>query len=548
MSHGLPYAPEPDGHVPVHVSMLREGSQSTNQGHSDRQYPSALARLTALLPAPDAAPTASSVTDLRTHLDRASRSVLEVRTVVAVVSVLLVPATWWLARELLSAGWSTFASLLSASSMLVLLFSTQARPHAVSTVCVTLVLCAALRFQARGRLRELVVLAACACVAVGTLHSAWACVPVLAWVCVIDRDGRRRPFERRAWILAVALAVAVLAFYGTLLSGTRESSWGIPRVESGTLIFSNHRVNLADFDGRGFLSLARTVVHFEPNLGVLVLLAAGVWIRGRARHEPATAPRGAVGLVLVFVLPYLLAFGLFAKSHERFFLPLVPCAAVFAAWGSMKLTALLGGRWRIAVLVGLALPFTLCARWSWLCSSPDTLELAARRIEELAVRGDTPIFVQASLDLPLARDATSLAHDGARVRNPMRPWTCYQATRLESDRPEPVYPLRDLAAPAKLPYKELVGHPERVLEALGRGLYVIEFPQGAAHASAWELRDALASRGVFVERIEPGDELGGGAHVLGYQLEPRSSPPWTWLRILRASAIGPVVEIRRLTL
>ncbi len=529
--------------IPVHAELLREHASQVDMSHSDRQYPSLIAELAQFWPRPSS--ERGAIATLDEALERASRPALEVRTLVAALSLLLVPATYWLAREFLSVGSSLFATALVATSLLVLDFSTQARPHAVSTTFVTLAIVAALRYQANRRWRELAVLALCAALAVGTLHSAWALVFPLAFVCWFERDGVRRPLDRRVWVLVVVLAAALLYFYRAILFGSRDSDWGEPQFANGTLRFADHRVSIASFNGRGFASLFRTLENFEPLLGALVALAIVVWLIDRARGRAREVSFGALGAVLSLVLPELLLTGLFAFSYERFFAVLVPPAAVFAAWGASRATTRVGRGWRVAASCALALPIATCVRWSVLRTKPDTLAQVAERVVELEREHPTPIFVDGNLDLPLLRASDCLAADAKRTRNELRPWLSFQARELAAQPIGPRYEMRDLAAPSISSYRDLAAHPERILRALGPGLFVIRIPDEALDAPEEHFRSDLIREGECIARIGPSGDHVADDRALDVQLGPPGDERVLWLREFRASALGPIVEIYR---
>jgi hypothetical protein len=127
----LPSLIEQDAHIPVQVRLMdgdpTEAARALNWG----TYPHLVARLTRWL-TPDerrVPPAEGGDVDLALHLARASWPVLRVRLVVALLSLLAVPATWLLARRFLSPAWSLLAAALVGTSLLAVHFGAQARAH-----------------------------------------------------------------------------------------------------------------------------------------------------------------------------------------------------------------------------------------------------------------------------------------------------------------------------------------------------------------------------------------------------------------------------------
>ena len=117
IGYGLPCWEEPDPDIVGHVDLVRSGWTTAGVEHPEQQYPHLIADIARLLPArPD--PAAGSPRTLEEHLQAASWTHLQVRWIVALLATLLVPATFVLARDFVSAGWSLFAAALVACSLL----------------------------------------------------------------------------------------------------------------------------------------------------------------------------------------------------------------------------------------------------------------------------------------------------------------------------------------------------------------------------------------------------------------------------------------------
>ena len=84
---------------------------------------------------------------------------------------------------------------------------------------------------------------------------------------------------------------------------------------------------LDQFDGRGFVNLARVLASFEPLLALCALAGVLAWAFGRRGLT-----RDAL-VVLAYVVPYTLVIGAYARTYERFVVQLLPFALVLRAVG-----------------------------------------------------------------------------------------------------------------------------------------------------------------------------------------------------------------------
>jgi len=145
LDFALPHMVEQDGEIPNQVRHLRDGVDNAAIRRDFGTYPLLCAYLTAATS--DTPPVYERSTDatLAQHLAASGRTTLDVRRTVAVCSVAIVPATFFLARNFLGPWWSVLAAALVSLSTLNQSLSQQCRPHAVAAVFVTLALVAALR-------------------------------------------------------------------------------------------------------------------------------------------------------------------------------------------------------------------------------------------------------------------------------------------------------------------------------------------------------------------------------------------------------------------
>jgi hypothetical protein len=286
--------------------------------------------------------------------------------------------------------------------------------------------------------------------------------------------------------------------------------------------------------------------------------------RGRARPSggPATGSRRAqLAVALSFALPYLAVIGMYARTYERFGIPLVPFLAALAAVGCARLVS---GRAAPSVALAtaalaLALPAAACARLAWLRARPDTLDLAAAWVAAELGRDD-PVAVppvtrmNTSFDLPLWRREDELVDaDGKRIKQ-HSPWTRYQvAARSEGSLPvEPGYALRWLSPRTPDENRLLARDHEAFVLSMAPGHYVIEpYEARSDHALLVAMRTTLRARGELVARFTPeGPECKiewPFFYMLSDHFNDEGLEDWPHFvpRLFRAGAIGPAVEIYR---
>jgi hypothetical protein len=140
----LPQFINRDGIVWVkQVTFLRDHVQLKAEDWQVATYPTMVARVVALFPAPG--PDAAGARTLPEHLAAASAPWLELRRLSMLLSLITIPATYFLARRFLDRAASLFATALLATSLLHIGQSIQEKPHAAATSFTLLALLAALR-------------------------------------------------------------------------------------------------------------------------------------------------------------------------------------------------------------------------------------------------------------------------------------------------------------------------------------------------------------------------------------------------------------------
>ena len=562
IDHSLPHSKEADAHIALHAERLREGLTDPDPRNNDNQYPIVLPWLQSRLPSSEA-PLAERAT-LDDHLRAAGAVYREARVEIALLSLLLVPLAFALARRFTSNRWALFAAALVATSFLTHYFAQQARPHAAAASFFTLAVLASMRLARKPTLGAYVLAALACALSIGVLHSGLATLPALLVAALLAplyvvHEPAARLYRRLAVAPLLVLAVvgaSFAAFYPYLQRASADAQFDKPRIEQGMLIWGDHHVAFGDFVGRGFGVVLRTMWYYEP--GLLVLLAVGLAVLAW-RKLPIYRPYDGWSdkwVALAFALPYLVAIGLFERTFERFAIPLLPFAAAFIAWALEHLVAKLP-RTRIAVLALAALALVPgvagVLRLSSLRASPDSLELAARWLEAQPDAHDARVYVAPQFDLPLARNAESLQPTDGRPAGVFSRWSIYQKRLGVDAAPPPRWDLRYLVPRPDLgyPFPAMESDPEGYLRALGQGYFVIDVSRQPARSVFTDLPQLL--RGVAgepVARIGPNESWPAedGPHA-GWSLpfEDELVPGWPHVlaRTLHARCVGPVVEIYR---
>lgn len=549
IGYGVPTWEEPDPDIPAHVDMLREGWEGNRTLSAveapDEQYPHLVADLARFLPARPPTTGAGAPTDLAGHLRAAAWTHVQVRWVVALLALLVVPLTFLLARRFVSEGWAVVAAALVATSLLSQSFAQQARPHAVATTLMLAALWADLKVVREGTWKAYALAALFSALALGTLHNSLAIL--LAGVAAhLVRGPRAKWLDVKLLLPIVACALAVPLFYPFLFADVEQ----VRGVEGDALKFAEHSIALGQFAGKGFPVVAHVAWNYEPALVVLLGLALVALVALRGAPE-ATRCRERL-VVLAFALPYLLVIGLFERTYERFLLPLVPLAAVFAAWGLQQVAERFGKRLGASLAaLALVVPTFACAKLAWLRSRPDTLTQVAQWLEARPGAYAEPVYLSAAppaLDLPLARKPEGLLFYGKPPKMPLSVWTGWQAKVGELPAGIPRWDLRWLVAPRGPAAADLPGY----LASLGPALFVIEvYEQRTNHPLQVRVREALEAKGERLERFSPDPDPFQSELELFFQLSDHFNddelvawPNFTW-RLLQARAIGPVVEVWR---
>ncbi len=553
----LPHLPEPDTFLVLQMQSLRHDPAMIPHEEFHERYPLLIARALASLPIELASEHIDPSAPLEEHLRAASQPYALVRTLSAVMGVVLVPLTWLLVRRFLGGSGALWAAFFVATSALHLLYSQQARPHVTHATLALAAVLAALWAHDRPTWTRALLAGAAAGISLASLQSgAFTLAPLATalFLSPIHRGARRRAVWKTLAALAGALAIG-LPFYPTL-----------PTIEDGRIVLAQrggHTMDLDRFNGEGLVRSVRLLWMHDPIL--LVLSSAGVLVvvayALRRRSTADASARGAAAVVAAYAVPYGLVIALQSTIYDRFLIPLLPyiagASAALLVWvfssaartlrGPLGQTIVLGAS---TLLVAL-FPAFVALHYARVARAPDTLEQAAAWFSD-GWQGDalnpdpskSPIATSVILHLPLLYAPGALAEDSADPGGLMAPWLAYQRLIATPENAPGRYDVR--LFPSEIALATGASHAEGAsrdwLASIRPKYAVIErTPKMTFIPALAELREAVISRGTLVFRStgdEPNIPFNGPIH---YQ-DAKDFVP----RILRARAFGPGIEIYRL--
>lgn len=477
---------------------------------------------------------------------------VRVRLAAILLSLGAVVGAWGIARRFVSSGFALLAAALVATSLVHVTFSSEQRPHGPASGMVALALWAMLVFRERGTPRSMAVALAALCLAVAALQSSFALlVPLaLAWKLCDATPSSKKPL---AWIALAGLALLAITVRLAYPFHFDERSGSAGEYDTGaeTVWMGGHALYTERFHARGFGVLAKTFAGFDP---LLLALAAGstlMWLvaRLRGRLESSRERAAALWICLGYLLPFVLVFGIYDMTYDRFVLPLVPLLAVAIAWGCERVWSKLPAAVRHPAC-GLALAtcvlgFPLWSAWrlGTLRERQDTFEAAARWLEENADASNDRILLLQNFDLPLLYEPASLAtlNDSYTLY-----WTAFQRALPSFEAATKTY---KVARPPRNEEGEQADAdfltPKRLRELGFR--YVVSMPprRGGVHdAEAVDLLKNLRKGMERVATFAPAgeEERRTRAPDFGFGVT-ESSTLWNLLSI---EAFGPRIEIFRL--
>ena len=507
LDFGLPYSQEPDPHILDQIALLSQPVVDDRTIFYSSIYPHLLARLALWTGAPIALPENLAALDLAGQLEVASRMHHHVRVLIACLSVLMIPATFWLASWFLSRRWSLVAAALAAASTLSLQFGQQARPHAATAPLIVLAVAACIGLRRHGNLRWFALAGAACALAIAGLTNALAVLLPALVAFLLRRGARHRLLEPRALLSLALVALAVRFAYPFFFVATPPDA--VMPTEDGTVSFGWQTFNWSEFRGAGFPTLFLTLWFYEPVASLLAIVGIVVWI---LRRNDGTAEwserRKDLAVALSFALAYALVIGLQVRNQQRFALPLLPFVFVVATYGLAALWR--ARRARPLALVGsvaCAVPVAACLGYTGMRLRPQTLDQLGQWIEANVRREEQRVAIHLLWDVPLAREHRNLFDAQGNVRKvTLSPWLLYQAQTMDGlwkgERwdIEPLYPERER-------WGAILKEPGAYLDGLQADFVALPGGEGVGvTALTRALRIELVRRGAQVVLALPAEE------------------------------------------
>jgi hypothetical protein len=536
----LPYHEEPDAVIVWQAAYLElpPGEPPNDRAHPATYYPRLLARLLSVLPGHSYPHVLPASATLEEHLSSAAEPYRRARWLVAVLAVLAVPATFFVARRFLAPGWSLLASAFMATSLLNVTYSAQARPHCASTSLSLIAMLPVLALVRSGRFWSYVAAGVLTGITVGCLQNGVFVVPALVVAHVLSPKRNWRGF----FAALAIVAVAVLGFYWFLFQSKLVNPAGEVDIGGQTLTWSL-------INGDGFRQIFYGFWAYEPLLCAIAAIGAAIGIARLVRSEsrPSADTLRELATALAFPLSFAAAWGWMSVVQPRFVNPLIPYLAILGAYGASVLipklnASLSGAQYRAACVVSslvlLAVPTYASTKLACLRAEPDTLARAARWIEEHVDREQDLLLFEIDLCLPLPVQSAGIEPVPSTFRFP---WDRY-LLKLGREATAGGYRVHKLYRPG-LTNRELVS-PEKIGAMLAEehAQYAVAIVPTGPAVGLNLTRDALrAAAGEPVFAALPFDlaltELNGSAYEQHFH---------AFERVMSSDVWGPPVEIYRL--
>ena len=428
----LPHHPEPDTYI------TRQSDWSDGEA-SIGKYPLLLVAIDAALPFGDP-PEVDQTAPLEQHLAAAAAPFVKTRRWFSILSMLLVLSTYWIGRNFFSRPAAVFAAAIVAVHPLLIAYANQARPHVPTAALASLGVVFCLRALRTRRPADMLLAALGTGLAAAAFQSgvfALGSLGVLVAIALWQRWPRALPAS--AAMVAIVAGLLLWSYQSkpvkqprgpaAVATETLQAERNADRLENrkdgtsrleatgGTQLpgGSQHRVYFHLFDGGGFLVLGRSLYSHAPLLAILSLLGAllclsmlpGVIGRARNHGDP-----NALKLLTTagYSGTFLLVFGAYSGSDQRFFVALLPYLALVAV---VPLVRLANSNARAATLLAaslLMLPLAVSSRVAWLRVQPDSFQLASTWLLESAgntiAGSQTSVFVATFAFLPIHQTNT----------------------------------------------------------------------------------------------------------------------------------------------
>lgn len=559
LAYLLPHNIEGDFSIVVQSQLLHAGAENPVDDPQFGKYPLLIARLEQLLPDQWAREKDPTPRALEAHLEDAIAPVLQVRRVVALIALVIVPATWLLARTFMGPWASLLAAFLAATSVLHLFMSQQARPHGASGPLVALAVVACLRLLKRGDILSYLLAGVAVALAMGALQSGFAVGFSIVAAClfVVRREGLTTAW-RPLLPLAVILASLPL-FYPFVLSDRPDAPGSQLEFVEGGIRQAGHFLQYRFFNGHGFLAIAESMWSFDTPIAILMPVGLLAWLLTR-RRAGAWDKWRELAVVLAYVGPYILVIGMYQRTFERFVIPLLPFFICLAVYGLVQFGRFLEARlprpaFRTAAAAGalafVVVPGAMAAKFSYLRGKADTETEAAQYLVEHTEPGDR-IY-----SLPLHLIPLLTTEEGVRVDRIFAPphyptfpyWWSYQFRMPESSKTGPRYSIFQIPIWSEKHRSHLNARPVEYLRSLRANWFVIEaYEQGRHHSELHAIHSALMrmKSAEHVARFSPDSDPGWTEMPMTHGGIVAVQNPHFYWRLFRARAYGPVVDVFRI--
>lgn len=530
----LPEFREPDAFETLEMQFQQGDPAIVKHVVFHERYPWLLAWTLALWPHSPAPADAG----LEQHLELAAEPYVRVRWAVSWLAVLQVGLVYFLARRFLAPYASVLAAFLVSTSLLQLLFSVQARPHGAHAGFALLALIAALRCMEAPSLLRATLATLASTAAIATLQLGYSTLPplCLAGLCALGKGWR--------WRLSAALLMPLCAVLAAQAWYTNRPYIDAEGLHLASAQGGGHTLFLSQMDFLGSWRGARMFFEHDPGFATLAAAGlAGVLVLAWPRWKAADAVlRRQVLLALGFAVPYLSVITIQGEVYERFMIPLLPFAALLAAYACCVLWRVCGpARW---VVLGLCLLPSTWTAWSFarIAQAPNGYEQAAAWVQR-HVEPSERIITTPDLSLPLLYSSAAISAGLADGASANMPWISYQATipaLPASERRYEIYPF-----PAKLSLPSVPPDRIRMREWLwenqARYLVVEVSQRNARRPILGSLEQAAAELGQLVFRSQGSGPALVQQGSLDYQaIEQHALRQWD------QDCAGPQLRIYRL--
>lgn len=410
----LPDCRDPDS-LYVHQGMRFEmGARPGSREISDL-YPYFLGALLTSLPGElnQVAPEDASLEEHRRAAGighQRGRQQSAVLSLFGMVALFLIGRMWW------GPGWGLLAAAFGGTSLLWVLMSHQARPHATLTAFLACSVYVALRMARDPSLKNVCLASLVGGITLATLHSGLlAAAPIgMAALAVWKREGHSA--LKRMPLLLIGPALALWLCYPFLFQDKLMAGRDFPDQV---------------WTGAGFGYMARSLWAYEPVLVILGSIGGIVWA---VRTLRGTRERRVDDLVvLIYTVPYMVAIGMYYSTFHRFTLPLIPVLCLMAVAGVRALCRPVSkDRPLIPVavsLLALAFPFLSAWKLASLWTKETSIDLATQWVVENLDPDEHALLVSHGVCLGMPQDHESIH---MTLRSWRMPWQIYQYDRGES--------------------------------------------------------------------------------------------------------------------